>query len=342
MCFAGKLQLVAQLIWWFHPLVWWANREAVPRAGALLRQEVVSGVGCKPVLYARTLLSVLEQKRRLRSLVALPGVRALEVTSLRLESIMKYAETDHRRASRISRLVFAAGLVLLVPGTGLTLRAHSPVKDDVRCDCRRRLRRKPLPRTLRGVVREKGTGRPVAGAQVYVRAVTDEASGWPSSAVTDEAGRYTITDLPKAREYALTPVPKPGEPFLFTSRKVEAADDDRPLTADVEVVRGIPFRVRVLDRETGKPLKGYLSYFPIHPNNPFERGVMGYVATASKGGSVCAAFYEAGPNDEGQFLGAVLSGPGFLGFSHPYKPGDESRADRKPVVSFPDGSRTSS
>ena len=99
-----------------------------------------------------------------------------------------------------------------------------------------------------------------------------------SSAVTDEAGRYTITDLPKAREYALTPVPKPGEPFLFTSRKVEAADDERPLTADVEVVRGIPFRVRVLDRETGKPLKGYLSYFPIHPNNPFERGVMGSVA----------------------------------------------------------------
>ena len=101
-----------------------------PRAGACCDEEVVSGVGCKPVLYARTLLSVLEQKSRLRSLVALPGVRALEVTSLRLESIMRYANTDHRRASRISRLVFAAGLVLLVPGTGLTLRARSPVNDD--------------------------------------------------------------------------------------------------------------------------------------------------------------------------------------------------------------------
>jgi hypothetical protein len=177
----------------------------------------------------------------------------------------------------------------------------------------------------------------VAGAQVYLRAVTDEAGGWPSRAVTDVVGRYTITDLPKAREYALTPVPKPGEPFLFTSRKVEATDDDRPLTADVEVVRGIPFRVRVLDRETGKPLKGALSYFPIHPNNPFERGVMGSVGAASKGSSVLAAFYEADPDDQGQFHGAVLSGPGLLGFSHPYRPGDELRADRKPVVSFPDG-----
>ncbi len=129
--------------------------------------------------------------------------------------------------------------------------------------------------------------------------------------------------------------PKPGEPFLFTSRKVEAADDEGPLTADVEVVRGIPFRVRVLDRETGKPLKGNLSYFPIHPNNPFERGVMGYVGTASKGSSVCGAFYEASPDDQGQFHGAVLSGPGLLGFSHPYKPGDESRADRKPIGLLP-------
>ena len=126
----GKLQVVAQLIWWFHPLVWWANREACRERERCCDEEVVSGVGCKPVLYARTLLNVLEQKGRLRSLAALPGVRVLEVTSLRLESIMRYADTDHRRASRISRLVFAAGLVLLVPGTGPTLRARSPVKDD--------------------------------------------------------------------------------------------------------------------------------------------------------------------------------------------------------------------
>ena len=62
---------------------------------------------------------------------------------------------------------------------------------------------------------------------------------------------------------------------------------------------------------------------------------MGYVAMASKGGSTLGAFYEAAPDDEGQFLGAVLSGPGVLGFSHPYQQGDEFRADRKPPVFFP-------
>ncbi|AGA30593.1 M56 family metallopeptidase [Singulisphaera acidiphila] len=128
--FAGKLQLVAQVVWWFHPLVWWANREACRERERCCDEEVVSGVGCKPVLYARTLLSVLEQKGRLRSLVAIPGVRALEVTTRRLESIMKYAGTDHRRASWISRLVFATGAILIVPGAGLVLRADPPAIDN--------------------------------------------------------------------------------------------------------------------------------------------------------------------------------------------------------------------
>jgi uncharacterized protein (TIGR03067 family) len=57
-------------------------------------------------------------------------VRALEVTSRRLESIMTYAENDHRRASWTSRLVFTAGLVLLVPGMGLTLQNRSRASDD--------------------------------------------------------------------------------------------------------------------------------------------------------------------------------------------------------------------
>jgi beta-lactamase regulating signal transducer with metallopeptidase domain len=334
--FAGMLQLVAQLIWWFHPLVWWANRGAGRERERCCDEEVVSGVGCRPALYARALLHVLEQKERLRSLVALPGVRALEVTSLRLESIMRYARTDHRRASRISRVVFAAGLAVLIPGTGLTTRARSLADDDADVVVATATP-KTATQTLRGVVREKGTGRPVAGAKVYVTANFDDDGRSSSSAVTDDDGRYTIADLPESREYALIVSPEPGAPYLITSRRVEATEDKGPVTADVEFVRGIPFRVRVLDRETGRPLKGSLVYYPVSPNNPFERGVMGYVGRAAKGSFVCGAFYEAGPDEQGQFRGAVLPGPGFLGFSHPYRPGDESRADRKPVVSFPDG-----
>jgi beta-lactamase regulating signal transducer with metallopeptidase domain len=126
---AGKLQLIAQLVWWFHPLVWWANREACRERERCCDGEVVSDVGCKPASYARALLSVVEQKSLLRPLVAIPGVRALDVTSRRLESIMKDAQSDYRRASLISRVVFAAGAIVIVPGMGLTLRAHPTMTD---------------------------------------------------------------------------------------------------------------------------------------------------------------------------------------------------------------------
>ena len=42
---------------------------------------------------------------------------------------MKYAEADRGRASRISRLALLAGLVLLVPGRGLTLTIRPPAND---------------------------------------------------------------------------------------------------------------------------------------------------------------------------------------------------------------------
>ena len=126
---AGKLQLIAQLLWWFHPMIWWVNREACRERERCCDIEVLSSAGCKPSRYARALLCVVEQKRQLRPLVAIPGVRALEVTSLRLESIMRYDKTDHRRASLISRVVFVTGAIVLVPGMGLTLRAHPTISD---------------------------------------------------------------------------------------------------------------------------------------------------------------------------------------------------------------------
>lgn len=127
---AGKLQLIAQLVWWFHPLLWWVHREARQERERTCDAEVVSGVGCKPARYARALLNIVEQKSRLRPLVAIPGVRALEVTSRRLEFIMRTANAEYRRAPLISRLAFLTGLALLMPGAALPLRADLVGSDE--------------------------------------------------------------------------------------------------------------------------------------------------------------------------------------------------------------------
>jgi uncharacterized protein (TIGR03067 family) len=42
---------------------------------------------------------------------------------------MNYVEADRGRASRISRLALIAGLVALIPGTGLTLEIHPPANE---------------------------------------------------------------------------------------------------------------------------------------------------------------------------------------------------------------------
>ncbi|HEY4312916.1 MAG TPA: M56 family metallopeptidase [Pirellulales bacterium] len=127
---ASTVQLVAQLTWWFNPIIWWVNQKLTRERERCCDEELLSGLGCKPALYARTLLNVLELSGRLRSLVAQPGMRALEVNSQRLESIMKYAQIDHRWTVRISRICFLVGLLMLLPGTGLTLQQQLQANDD--------------------------------------------------------------------------------------------------------------------------------------------------------------------------------------------------------------------
>ena len=107
-----------------------------------------------------------------------------------------------------------------------------------------------------------------------------------------------------------------------------------PGPVELDLVRGIPFRVKVVDRATGKPIQGALNYFPVSPNDPFERGIMGYAA----GGPAAGAFYEAVPDGHtGEYYGAVLPGPGILCFTRADGKGGPKRGDVEPTMLYPDG-----
>lgn len=56
-------------------------------------------------------------------------MQELEVTALRLEENMNHVKIVHQRVSPLSRISFAMGVVLLVPGIGLTLRATPPAAE---------------------------------------------------------------------------------------------------------------------------------------------------------------------------------------------------------------------
>jgi WD40 repeat protein len=123
---AAALQVLAQVIWWFHPLVWWANRRACRERERCCDEEVVAGFEYRPAEYARCLLDVLEAGAGRQPFFAAPGVRPIDVTSARLESIVK-------RASRLERRTpgwcWAVGLfvaALALPGGALAVGRSTP------------------------------------------------------------------------------------------------------------------------------------------------------------------------------------------------------------------------
>src|SRR5262249_1827115 len=101
-------------------------------------------------------------------------------------------------------------------------------------------------RPIRGVVRDKETGKPLAGVSV------GHYHGQGPDAVTAGEGRYELLGLVKGRQYVLEVKPPDG---LHFRRRLRLQDTPGlgPLTGDVELTRGLRIRGRVTDRE-GKPV----------------------------------------------------------------------------------------
>jgi beta-lactamase regulating signal transducer with metallopeptidase domain/nitrous oxidase accessory protein NosD len=116
----GALQLLAQIVWWFHPLVWWTNRRICREREYCCDEQVVATLRCDPGNYAQGLLDVLKHRRQLRPSL-LPGMDAKEVTAKRLEKIMDSRRNFHPRMPWPCWATLIAGILFVVPGAGMTL-----------------------------------------------------------------------------------------------------------------------------------------------------------------------------------------------------------------------------
>jgi beta-lactamase regulating signal transducer with metallopeptidase domain len=114
----AALQFAAQIVWWFHPAVWWMNRQLTRERERCCDEEVVANLAGRRSDYARLLISVLESKHRLEPLWGYPAVRPVELTRRRLEEIMKRKNMVHARAPWWCWTIAAAGAVLVLPGAG--------------------------------------------------------------------------------------------------------------------------------------------------------------------------------------------------------------------------------
>lgn len=112
----GLCQLVGQIVWWFHPLVWWANRQLRRARERACDAEVLAAGLSRPADYARALVTALDWRRRWQPLGLLPGVRPWDVTSARLALVMRPDGRHRRRAPWWAVLLAAALAVTTLPG----------------------------------------------------------------------------------------------------------------------------------------------------------------------------------------------------------------------------------
>ncbi len=116
---AGLLQAIVQILWWFHPAVWFVNRWLSRAAEQSCDEQVIAELRCTPTQYARSLLSVIECKHRLRPVPVFPGMRPVEITSQRMERIMLLKNCKYRRTPVWCWLITLILALVVLPGAAV-------------------------------------------------------------------------------------------------------------------------------------------------------------------------------------------------------------------------------
>ncbi|HEX5271466.1 MAG TPA: sigma factor-like helix-turn-helix DNA-binding protein, partial [Gemmataceae bacterium] len=121
-----------------------------------------------------------------------------------------------------------------------------------------------------GTVRDRKTGRPIAGIDVVF---PNNTWNW-ARATTDEKGHYKIDGIGKQKEYRYITA---GGLAYFEAAKTEIADTPGfdPVVVDFELDRGIVVKGRLTDAVTGQPVSGQVRYEPA-ADNPNLKDFTGY------------------------------------------------------------------
>ncbi len=119
---------------------------------------------------------------------------------------------------------------------------------------------------ITGVVRLKGTGKPLAGVHI----LGAEPSTWTEvSALTDAQGRFRLVGLPKGGSYQVRAAPRPGiDPFLGASITVTDTEGLKPIETALELPKGVIVVGRMIDTATGRLVRAkHVSHHKVPANN---------------------------------------------------------------------------
>jgi RNA polymerase sigma factor (sigma-70 family) len=120
-----------------------------------------------------------------------------------------------------------------------------------------------------GVVRDKATGKPIAGAGINGNTANHHWEDYARTE-TDAEGRFKLLGVAKGSSYSVSAFVTGGKTYLPAMKRVADSEGLKPVTVDFELVRGVLLKGRVTDKTTGKPVESALFYYPLADNKFFR------------------------------------------------------------------------
>lgn len=109
----GWMQLFAQILFWFHPLVWVASRSINHWCEVSCDDDTIRIFTLKPTAYAKGLVDVLSLQPRLQPVHWVPSLRPAEITQQRISSVLQRGDKGlFRRTYHVAAAIL---LVIFVP-----------------------------------------------------------------------------------------------------------------------------------------------------------------------------------------------------------------------------------
>jgi RNA polymerase sigma factor (sigma-70 family) len=125
-----------------------------------------------------------------------------------------------------------------------------------------------------GVVRDKDTKKPLAGA-IVTSPIHRNGGNTFIHTTADNDGRYRLVGMPRGEGGMINVMGPEGQPYLEVKLGVPAAQGLESVTVDAELKRGVWIRGHVTDKATGKPVPAEIAYYPFK-DNPHRKDAPGF------------------------------------------------------------------